>query len=141
MAFKVIRCGINYDLVVAVSPHTASPQSAEIDGAKFYRYLNDSRGRAIQFQEITYEAAMRYFSGHADGLGFEPLPTQSFASLDVMIDWVKTVKAPILSARHVQSLRAKIARRRHTIAKAQQDIAVLESELAMIMRRHAEEIA
>lgn len=132
--FKIIRCGDSYDLVIAVTPHTTTPKTAEADGAKFYRYLNDARGKTIRFTEITYDAAMRYFSGQADGLGIVPPPAQTFDSLEAVVDWVRTSKAPILSARHVQSLRTKIARRKQAILKAQKDIAKLENDLAMILR-------
>lgn len=76
----MIRCGSGYNLIIAVSPADATP---ETPGAMFYRYATWKIGNhePFVFNEIGKDLAIGYLSGHADGLGFEIPPETTFGSL------------------------------------------------------------
>lgn len=68
--FKTIRCGKGFGLVILVSPPDAKPDTP---GARFWRYADWQIGdhEPDRFNEIDSAIAESYFSGHADGLGWE----------------------------------------------------------------------
>jgi len=87
--FAIIRCGKNYNLVVVVTPADAGPDT---EGAKFYRFATWKIGdhEPGVFNEISKNHAVGYFSGHADGLGWEALSRDGFESLDVILEHIKS---------------------------------------------------
>lgn len=90
MSFRIIRCGSQCCLVIAVSPPEAKPETPE---AKFYRYANwqiedDQLG---VFNEISRDTTLGYFSGQADGLGWGERPDYEFESLTAIVNWITTV--------------------------------------------------
>ncbi|MFA6429033.1 MAG: hypothetical protein WCV84_00865 [Patescibacteria group bacterium] len=89
MAYKMIRCGGAYCLVVAVTPADAKPWAP---GVEYFIYANWERRNGVKprvFHKTTAEEAQSYFSGMADGLGHQRPPSQHFASLDEMVAFIK----------------------------------------------------
>lgn len=86
--FKIIRCGIGFELVILISPPGAGPDTPD---AKYYRYASWQIGdhRPGVFNEIIPKMAMTYFSGIADGLGFETPPANVFPTLDDALLYVE----------------------------------------------------
>ena len=87
--YKMIRCGSGFEVVILVSPPDADWDTPD---AKFYlwqwrlgRLLDDF----TEFTEISKETALGYFSGMADGLGFESPPDDIFSTLDDALRYVK----------------------------------------------------
>jgi len=78
--YKIIRCGARYDLVIVVTPADANPETQD---AKYYRAATWDVGGpdSEKLHEIDAAFAMTYFSGQADGLGFECAPPFTFGSL------------------------------------------------------------
>lgn len=88
--FKFIRVAFGYNVVIAVSP---ADSTSKTEGSKFYRYDADEGFGEVDapkdlFTEIPKREALSYFSGHADGLGWEELPNNTFTSIQEMIDFV-----------------------------------------------------
>jgi len=85
--FRMIRCGYTFNTVIMVSPPEAGPDTPD---AKFYRYAAWQIGdhKPGVFNEINYNTAITYFSGIADGIGFEPLPEDTFPSLEAALQYV-----------------------------------------------------
>ena len=79
--FKMIRCGTGFDPVIMVSPADAKPDTPE---AKFYRcaswQIHDHQPDVLN--EISRNIALSYFSGIADGIGFEIPPSDIFPTLE-----------------------------------------------------------
>ena len=71
---------MGYDLVIAISPHDAGPDTTD---ATFYRLAAWQIGnnKAGIFHEIERDNALTYFSGIADGMGWSDIPEQIFNSL------------------------------------------------------------
>ena len=86
--FKIIRCGFGYGLVIVVSPPDADVRTP---GAKFYRFADWQiyEHEPWVFNEISADVALGYFSGIADGLGFEIVTTDTFPSLEATLEYVK----------------------------------------------------
>ena len=86
--FKIIRCGNGFDPVIMVSPPNAGPDTPN---AKYYRYASWQIGnhKPGLFNEISQDMAVSYFSGIADGVGFEIPPTDAFPSLETALQFVK----------------------------------------------------
>jgi len=85
--YKIIRCGSGYDLVIVVSPSDASPESEEAKYFRFATWKVDGY-KPHQFHMIEKDAALGYFSGHADGLGYENVPSITFTSLDEILKFI-----------------------------------------------------
>lgn len=85
--YKIIRCGLNYDCVIAVSPPDATPFSENAKAFRFTTWRIDKEKTRV-FHEITLRDALSYFSGIADGIGFDHVPDKLFASLEEMTDYV-----------------------------------------------------
>lgn len=85
--FRMIRCGRGFDPVIVVSPADAGPNTL---GAKYYRWASWKIGghQPGMFNEISRDEAMDYFSGMADGLGFEALPEALFPTLDDTLRYI-----------------------------------------------------
>ena len=85
--FRMIRCGSGFDPVIVVSPPEAN---TDTPGAKFYRCASWEIGdhQPDVFNEISPDMALGYFSGIADGIGFEALPADIFPSLGVALQYV-----------------------------------------------------
>jgi hypothetical protein len=85
--FRIIRAGIGFSLVILVSPEDAGPDNPD---AKLYRYATwEIEGNAAgAFHEISIPNALGYFSGIADGLGFEKLPKEPFISIEEALSYV-----------------------------------------------------
>lgn len=85
--FKIIRCGTGFDLVIMVSPPDAGPDTP---GARYYRYASWQIGnhQPEVSNKISRDRAMSYFSGIADGIGFEEPPSDIFPSLEVALQYV-----------------------------------------------------
>jgi hypothetical protein len=86
--FKIIRCGEGFELVIVKSPADGPIGQP---GAHYYRYAVWQIGDHFPgvFNEITEREAWGYFSGHADGLGFEDVPEQIFETLDQVIEFIR----------------------------------------------------
>jgi hypothetical protein len=84
---QIIRCGDRFGLVIAVTPPDADPQTPD---ATFYRFADwEINGKLPQvFHEISKEEAMGYFSGHADGLGWEDFSEEPFETLEKLQEYV-----------------------------------------------------
>ena len=84
--FKIIRLGTGFDPVIVVSPPMSSPGT----DAKFYRLASWQIGteKAGEFHEITQDCALGYFSGIADGIGYEIPPDKSFESLESVLTFI-----------------------------------------------------
>lgn len=78
--YKIIRCGSGFDPVIVVSPPDAGPDTPN---AKYYRCASWQIGNHQPeiFNEISKDEAVGYFSGQADGMGFEVPPAENFPSL------------------------------------------------------------
>lgn len=85
--YKIIRCGIGFNPVIVVSPPDANPDTPN---AKYYRYASWQIGnhQPEVFNEIDKKIAMGYFSGQADGIGFEKPPADIFPSLEIALQYV-----------------------------------------------------
>ena len=85
--YKIIRCGSNYELVIVVTPADAKPDT---EGAKFYRLASWQIGKDQPrvFNEISHDCAMGYFSGQADGLGWQDYPNEPFESLEAILEYI-----------------------------------------------------
>lgn len=86
--FKMIRCGKCFDFVIMVTPSDARPDTPE---AKYFRYASWQIGSNPPniFCEIDAQTAMSYFSGHADGLGFEIPPQRTFSTLEEAVRFIQ----------------------------------------------------
>lgn len=89
--FRVIRCGTNFDLVIAVTPEDAHPHDSNVRCYRFATWRIDNH-EPNQFNEITAHDALGYFGGIADGLGFEQPPTDLFETLNDVLNYIKTHK-------------------------------------------------
>lgn len=87
--FKIIRCGEGYDPVIVVSPPEAGV-TPNMPGVKYYRYASWGIGgrQSGVFSEIGCNEALGYFSGMADGIGFEAVPSDVFPSLEATFQYV-----------------------------------------------------
>ena len=85
--FKIIRCGAGFDPVIMVSPSDATPDTPDI---KCYRCASWKIGdhEPDVFNEISKNSAISYFSGIADGIGYEKPPNNTFPSLEVALSFV-----------------------------------------------------
>ncbi|MBI3631868.1 MAG: hypothetical protein HY225_00250 [Candidatus Vogelbacteria bacterium] len=85
--YTIIRCGARYCCVILVTPANAGPDTQD---AKYYRFADWEIGdhKSGVFNEITRNTALGYFSGMADGLGFEDCPRDPFPTLDVALKFV-----------------------------------------------------
>ncbi|MBM4402288.1 MAG: hypothetical protein FJ044_03525, partial [Candidatus Cloacimonetes bacterium] len=85
--FRIIRLGTDFDPVIVVSPPDAGPDTVD---AKYYRLASWQIGddQPGVFNEISGKEAMSYFSGLADGVGFEEPPAKIFQSLDAVLQFV-----------------------------------------------------
>jgi hypothetical protein len=85
----MIRCGKNFDPVIMVTPSDAQPDTPE---GKYFRY-EPTRwvgGKPPNvFCEIDADTAMSYFSGHADGMGFEIPPERTFETLEEAVKFIQ----------------------------------------------------
>ena len=79
--YQIVRIGSGYDPIIVVSPYGTGPFSTEGAG-----HLLDSRNEG--WQEISLDAVACYFSGIADGMGFEVPPKDDFESLAAVEAWV-----------------------------------------------------
>lgn len=86
--FKMIRCGRFFDLVIMVTPPDAQPDT---QGAKYFRYASWQIGNNPPnvFCEIDAQTAMSYFTGHADGMGFEIPPERTFKTLEEAVRFIQ----------------------------------------------------
>ncbi|MEK9207132.1 MAG: hypothetical protein AAB922_01520 [Patescibacteria group bacterium] len=87
--FKMIRCGKGFDPVIMVTPHNAQPGMPR---AKYYRFESTRwvGGKPPKvFCEIDADTAMSYFSGHADGMGFEIPPERTFKTLEEAAQFIQ----------------------------------------------------
>lgn len=86
--FKIIRCGSFCDLVIAVTPANAGPDSKN---ARYYRFASwqiyDNQPETLN--EIDRDLAITYFSGIADGIGFEFPPKRTFPSLEAVLKHIR----------------------------------------------------
>lgn len=80
--YRIIRVGEGYCLVIVEDLSTQS---------KFYRYADWRIGEYEPYilNEIPSDQVPGYFSGHADGLGFEILPEHTFDSLDSVTKFIE----------------------------------------------------
>ena len=69
-------------------PHGTGPFATEGTG-----HLLDSRNKG--WKEISLDAVAGYFSGNADGMGFEVPPDDDFESLEAVEAWVKERYEPM----------------------------------------------
>lgn len=78
--YKIIRLGLGFDPVIVITPADATLNTPHV---RYYRLalLPIGNDQPDVFNEIDEETAMRYFSGQADGMGFEALPEFSFPTL------------------------------------------------------------
>ena len=80
--YRIIRVGKGFDPVLAVTPVDADYSTPN---AHFYLldWLHATLDKKpLEFEEIDRSKVLSYFSGHADGLGFEFPPDQDFSSLE-----------------------------------------------------------
>lgn len=84
--YRIIRFGHGFDPAIIVSPHNASPNTPDV---KYYRYEGwRNHNSAPGIEEINKEAAICYFSGQADGIGFEMPPEEIFPSLEAAFQYI-----------------------------------------------------
>lgn len=85
--FKIIRCGAGFDPVIMVSPPDAGLDTLD---AKFYRCASWQIGNHQPgvFNKVNRDLAISYFSGIADGIGFEVPPTDIFPTLEAALSFV-----------------------------------------------------
>jgi hypothetical protein len=85
--YKIIRCGADYELIIAVTPHDAGVATK---GARYYRYAawNIGAQKPNVFNEVDSKTAADYFGGHADSVGFENLPEETFETLEAVLEFV-----------------------------------------------------
>lgn len=91
--YRMIRAGSGYRVVLVVTP----ANSSDPHKATYYEY-NPSRKepgwKADAFNEVSWaQDAMYLFSGQADGLGFAPLPSDPFPSLEAVLEFMKAKTA------------------------------------------------
>ncbi len=100
--FKMIRCGDGFDLVIMVSPPEAG---FDTPGAKYYRCASWQilDHQPDVFNEIDRDLASSYFSGIADGLGFEEPPADIFPSLEAALRYI-TEKRNELGRKRLEEL-------------------------------------
>ena len=86
--FKMIRCGRFFDPVIMVTPSDAQPNTS---GAKYFRYASRRMGNNPPnvFCEIDAQTALSYFSGHADGMGFEIPLERTFNTLEEAVQFIQ----------------------------------------------------
>lgn len=91
IVYKMVRCGSGFDPVIMVSPPDAGPNTLE---AKYYRCASWQIGdhQPGVFNEISRNMAISYFSGIADGIGFEDPLTDTFPTLDAALQYVTEKK-------------------------------------------------
>lgn len=87
--YRIIRFGHGFDPAIIVSPHNASPNTPDVKyyRCKYWEYWQN-HNFAPGIEEISKEVAMRYFSGQADGMGFEMPPEEIFPSLEAVIQYI-----------------------------------------------------
>jgi hypothetical protein len=77
MAYKVIRASSGYETIVV---------ELEEKGVKRY-FVKDNLKPTEDFEEVSEESILMYFSGIADQMGFGELPEQTFDSLEEVDEW------------------------------------------------------
>src|SRR3989344_8446671 len=85
--FKIIRCGTGFDPVIMVSPPDAGHDTPD---AEYYRCASwqiDDHKPGV-FNEISRDMAISYFSGIADGIGFEVPSAETFPTLETALSFV-----------------------------------------------------
>lgn len=93
--YRIIRAAKYFETVIVVSPPDATPDT---QNTKFYRYVS-APVHDCPFSEIDKETAMRYFSGQADGMGFEMLPKEPFLSLDDVLWYINEKRSELYKKR------------------------------------------
>lgn len=90
--YRIIRVGYEYSLVIV----TDQPEDSEHSKSdRYWRYatwrIHGHRPHIIH--EITRKTALSYFSGMADGVGFESIPKQSFNDLGEVLAFINDKQA------------------------------------------------
>lgn len=81
--YKMVRCGSGFGLVIMVSPPEAG---LDTPNAKYYCWSwQIGAQQPGAFEEISRNT---YFSGIADGLGFEELPADIFPTLEAALQYI-----------------------------------------------------
>lgn len=90
MGLKIIRAGSSYGLVIAVSPENAT---LDFPNAKYFIFADwEIRKREpLKFHEINQEETLSYFSGQADGCGFEEIPNRIFQTIEELTQFVLNI--------------------------------------------------
>jgi len=78
--YKMIRCGTGFNLVIMVSPPDATIDTKDARYFRFATHRIDDCDADI-FSEISQDVAVGYFGGIADGIGFAPVPAETFPTL------------------------------------------------------------
>ncbi|MFH1089666.1 MAG: hypothetical protein V1716_04560 [Candidatus Uhrbacteria bacterium] len=82
--FQIIRLSEGFFLVIAVSPHGADFKTP---GRQYFFYdAEDSKSTGLV--EVDEDRVTGYFSGQADGMGYEIAPDDVFPSLEAVFEWV-----------------------------------------------------
>ncbi|MDO8471903.1 MAG: hypothetical protein Q7S64_01965 [bacterium] len=108
--YKMIRCGADFCLVIVVTPYDATPQTAD---AHFYRYADwiietgkeSERGQLV---EIDQHLALSYFSGIADGIGFEVPPDDDFPDLAAALAFINEKREAVYQQARAELIAAGI---------------------------------
>jgi len=82
--FQIIRLSEGFALAIAVSPYGADFKTL---GRRYFFYDAEGRGPK-EFVEVSEDRVTGYFSGHADGMGYEIPPDDVFAGLEAVFQWV-----------------------------------------------------
>ena len=89
MGYRIIRCGSGFGLVVVISPPDADIGAPD---ARYYRCASwkaPGIQQLWQFDEISDLEALLYFSGQADGLGYETPPEEIFPTLELALSYAR----------------------------------------------------
>lgn len=88
--FRIIRLGQGYSLAIVQTPPGTLEDTAHPEGVRWYRWADWKIGEhdAFTWVEINENGVMGYFSGHADGLGYELPPETLYPSLDAVANFL-----------------------------------------------------
>jgi len=94
MSFEVIRVSSDYQVVILIDPPGAKPEDADKTVYEHNGYISDN-DEGDYFTDISTHAALGYFSGQADGMGWGEIPAKPFDTLAEAEEWARMMQKQI----------------------------------------------
>jgi hypothetical protein len=96
MSYRIIRLSEDCGVVIIVSPANAEVWAED----NKYWLMNHNIKKFETFKEVNSDAALGYFGGIADGLGWGPIPDITFEEIKDAEKWVLESKTKFYEKRY-----------------------------------------